>query len=794
MTKEQITTIVDDEKQKILNCLKTSRKFSLTREEIIKSIGAGSDDLHLFDYALEELLTDAAIIETGARPRAGGRTGAGARLRGGGRNVADAKSHGGERNVADAKSRAGGRTGDFDHAGKYALMERAGLIKGVFSANERGFGFVRQSPPLDDLYVAPEDINGALDQDIVLAASSGGGRGYAKIISIVEHAASSLVGTLEAQMGYSYVIPDDKKITVVIGVANKDLNGARKGQKVLVEITSRGTKENDYRHFGKIVEIIGYAGDPGVDIASILIAHGFAREFSDAASLEAESLPDKADARRFRGRRDLRGDRLFTIDGEGAKDLDDAVSIELLGGAPGSAMYKLGVHIADVSAYVTQDSALDRDAQHRGTSLYYADRVVPMLPQKLSNGICSLHPGADRLALTVFMYIDGGGKIVKHEIIESVIRSARRLSYENVYSMLEERDPRLREEYAGVLDDLELMRELADKMRARRIDRGALDFELRECEISLDENGEPLSVGAAETTFANRIIEEFMIACNETVAERITEAGLPFVYRTHGDPDVKKIEAFIELANGLGFKSRDIHAILELSRGTKYEKLISYLLLRSLEKAEYTAANIGHYGLASQCYCHFTAPIRRYPDLVAHRIVKCHLGRSGMARGEREFYENSLKGICEHSSERERAADDAERDIEALKKAEYMKQFIGNKFTGAISGVTSFGMFVELENTVEGLVRLTDLRDDYYEFDGQRYTLTGKNSGKIYRIGDAAEVVLTRVDIESRQIDFVLVDFAKKAFQTNRPDKSAAKSTKKDRYKNKNGKRVKRHG
>ena len=614
---------------------------------------------------------------------------------------------------------------------------------------------------------------------------------------------TSFVGTLINSQRLSYVITDNKKNPIAICVRKKDLNGARYGQKVLVESIGRGAAVSDYRIYGRVVEIIGFTGDPGVDIKSILLAHKFSPEFSDAARYEADKLPDKIDARRFRGRRDLRGEKLFTIDGEGAKDLDDAVSIERLdsnnnhvsinptgaghnsvindvapifgtgdglvrparvsGKTKGQAVYKLGVHIADVSAYVARNSALDRDAMRRGTSLYYADRVVPMLPQKLSNGICSLHPQVDRLALSVYMYIGADGKILEHELFESVIKSSRRISYENIYRMLEKRNDALRAEHADVLADLEMMRELSEIMRGRRLARGALDFELREAAIELDADGAPLSVAAAETTFANQIIEEFMIACNETIATLITEAGLPFIYRTHGNPNEEKIAAFIDLANGLGFNSTNIIEILKMSRGTKYEKLLSYLLLRSLEKAEYTAANIGHFGLASKCYCHFTSPIRRYPDLMIHRIVKKYIKNKKLTKDERDTYDRTLGDICEQCSERERAADEAEREIEALKKAEYMKQFLGDTFEGVVSGVTSFGMFVELENTVEGLVRVADMSDDYYEFDSLHYTLSGVNTGKTYRLGDVLTVILSRVNVERGQIDFVLEGFAVRA-------------------------------
>jgi len=419
-------------------------------------------------------------------------------------------------------------------------------------------------------------------------------------------------------------------------------------------------------------------------------------------------------------------------------------------------------------------SALDKEALYRGTSLYFADRVAPMLPEKLSNGICSLHPHADRLAVSVFMYIGNDGEILAHEIFESVINSCLRATYENVYRLLEGEDggtpagggedggyDALREEYKDIIGDLRIMRRLAEILRDKRARRGALDFITKEAVISLDRDGAPLSVEAGKITFANQMIEEFMIACNETVASQMSKAGLPFIYRTHGQPDAEKIQNFIRLANSLGIKSKDIHGILEISRGTKYQNLLSYSLLRAMDKAAYTPGNIGHYGLASSCYCHFTSPIRRYPDLMIHRIIKEYLKNGRLAREKHKKYENAMGAICEACSAREREAEAAEREIESMKKAEYMKRFLGDTFEGIISGVASFGMFVELPNTVEGMVPVRDMIDDYYRFDPMDYSLTGEHEGMEYRIGDAVKVVLMRADPQSRQIDFMLYDHYK---------------------------------
>ena len=688
------------------------------------------------------------------------------------------------------------------------VIDKEKAVTGVYSASGRGYGFVKRGAHLGgDLYIAREDAHGAIDQDIVLAAPErakartkrggdrerGGRRGGDKgnrsgngwngetgggqngkscgaVIRIIDDSPRRIVGLLgEAYPRGKYVTPDNIKIDRPVFIGKAGLNGASAGQKVLAEITDRGSKENGFALRGKVLETIGGAGEPGVDMLSIVMGHGFSTEFSDAVKSEAAAIPDAADARRFRGRLDLRAKRLFTIDGEDAKDLDDAVSLEKIwiagGSGPDETVYKLGVHIADVAGYVKRGSAIDREALRRGTSLYYPGHVVPMLPQKLSNGVCSLLPGEDRLAVTVFMYIGEKGGINSYEIHESVIRSAWRLSYEKVYLMLEKNDAALRAEYRNALGDLESMRELAGILRERRIRRGALDFEIREAAVEIGENGIPVDVRVAETTFADQMIEEFMIACNETVAAHLSGAGLPLIYRTHAEPEKEKIEAFADLSASLGFDYGDPQQILNAAKGTNYEKLLSYILLRSLDKALYTPYNIGHFGLASDSYCHFTAPIRRYPDLVTHRILKASLKNGGLTRADKEYYSASLESICESCSERERAADEAEREIETLKKVQYMARFVGQSFTGVISGVTAFGMYVELENTVEGLVRLSDMHDDYYVFDAKRYTLTGEDFGKVFRLGGAAEVTLMRADAASGQIDFHLknqFDFAKK--------------------------------
>jgi ribonuclease R len=774
--KAEIAALVEAEKVKIIEFMRGSRKAVHTDATLFAAVGAVPDERYLFDYALGELLEAAGIVRVGAS--------------------------------------------------KFALPERSGLIQGRLFVNERAFGFVTQEPPLPDIFIAPRHMNGALDQDVVLVApieaadargawgaggggtpgmrGAGGAPGGAKgprsrpgritgeVVRIVEPAITTLVGTVEVDREGSYtLIPDNKKVFTPISISPQNRGGARAGQKALVEIVSRRSREEDVKLSGKVVEVIGFAGDPGVDILSILVAHGFSAEFPEAAAHEADATPERPDGRRFRGRRDLRALRLFTIDGADSKDLDDAVSIERLppgdrgggtesGDASGGgrqAAYRLGVHIADVSSYVAADSALDREALSRGTSLYFADRVIPMLPQKLSNGVCSLHPHVDRLALSVFMDIDARGNVLAHEICESLINSAERMTYSDVYRILEEGDAELRERYAHITDDLFVMKELALALRERRMGRGAVDFALNEAKIELDGDGAPISVEVYEITLANRIIEEFMIACNETVAEHMAADGAPFIYRTHDKPDPKRVESFAALAAMLGFplrvngapggvgggaryggvRSGELQAVLTAAQGSPYEKTLAFMMLRSLAKARYTAENIGHFGLASDCYCHFTSPIRRYPDLLIHRIIKARLKKGGFPRALRERYENSLPGICISCSERERAADEAEMEIAALKKAEYMKRFVGDVFLGTVSGVTSFGLFIALGNTVEGLVRLADIDDDFYVYDERRCAVFGERTGKRYAIGDPVKVQVARVSVELRQIDFALL-------------------------------------
>ena len=645
---------------------------------------------------------------------------------------------------------------------KYGLPEKMNLVAGRLQGNERGYGFlIPDDEMIRDIFIPADGIAGAMNNDRVIARVTvkgiGDKRPEGEVVKVLKRANSKIVGTFESSKYFGFVIPDDRRVPGDIFIPKDEVNGAKPGYKVVAEII----KWPDHRRNaeGKIIEVIGDINTPGNDIISILKSYDLQESFPEEVLKQAESIPEKIDEKMLKDRRDLRKLRMVTIDGEDAKDLDDAVSIERL---PGTG-YRLGVHIADVSSYVTEGSPLDVEAFNRGTSVYLVDRVIPMLPKKLSNGVCSLNPQADRLAFTVMMDIDFTGKVINHDIFESVIRTAERMTYTNVYKLLETEDEELSARYGPLVEDFRIMRELALILRKKRMDRGAIDFNFDEAKIILDEKGKPIDIRRYEITIANRIIEEFMLVCNETVAERFYWAGAPFVYRVHEDPDSEKIMAFAEFAHNLGYHvkglnkihPRALQAVLDQVKGSKEEMIISTVMLRSLAKAKYSHENLGHFGLAAKYYCHFTSPIRRYPDLIIHRLMKEVL-KGGMTQ-ERE--ENLLKQLPETArlcSARERAADEAERETEDLKKVEYMQERVGETFVGVISNVTSFGMFVELENTIEGLVRVSNMDDDYYVFDDKHYCLIGERTKKRYRIGDEIKIRVARADIATKQLDFVI--------------------------------------
>lgn len=647
---------------------------------------------------------------------------------------------------------------------RYGLPERMNLIVGRLQGSKKGFGFlIPDNPNMKDIYIPVENLNGAMHNDKVIAritkASIDTMRSEGEIIRILKRANEKVVGTFENCKKYGFVVPDDQRIYQDIFVSREDFGGAKNGYKVVVEITQ--WPEGRRNPEGRVIEILGHKNDVGTDILSIIRGHNLPEEFPQEVEAQANKIPDEISEDIIKNRRDLRDRVIVTIDGEDAKDLDDAISLEVLP----NGNYLLGVHIADVSQYVFENSYLDKEALKRGTSVYLLDRVIPMLPKKLSNAVCSLNPKVDRLTLSCDMEIDNKGNVVKYDIFESVIKTKERMTYEAVNKILEEDDEELKERYKDLVELFKNMEKLMNILRKKRMLRGSIDFDFKETKIILDEKGKPVEIKTYRRGTSEKIIEEFMIVCNETVAEHMYWKELPFVYRVHEDPDPEKIMTLNELVHNFGYSIKgadEIHPkalqqLLEKITGKREERLISTLTLRSLQKARYDGASLGHFGLASKYYCHFTSPIRRYPDLMIHRIIKEDIHGKLNEKRIKELNEIIPK-IAEQSSIRERAAEEAEREVEDLKKAEYMAERIGEEYEGIISSVTSFGFFVELENTVEGLVHVSHMEDDFYIFDEVNHALIGERKRKLYRIGDTVRVRVLSVDVANRSIDFVLAD------------------------------------
>lgn len=643
--------------------------------------------------------------------------------------------------------------------GKFGKAEAFALV-GVFSGNARGFGFVAIEGQEEDVFIPADRTGGALHGDrvqIVIDSEGRGGRPEGTVVRILEHANETLVGTYEKGKGYGFVIPDNQRISKDIFIPQGCSQGAVSGHKVMVRIKDFGEKKGK-KPEGVITEILGHIHDPGVDILSIVRAYNLPEDFPGAVKNQLKQVPDEVKKDSWAGRKDLRDLPTVTIDGEEAKDLDDAISIERAGDG-----YRLGVHIADVSHYVQEHTPLDEEAFKRGTSVYLVDRVIPMLPHKLSNGICSLNEGEDRLALSCLMEIDSQGNVTGHEIAETVIRSDRRMTYTAVNAIVTDHDPQVTAEYAEFAEMFLLMKELADILRKKRHARGSIDFDFPESKIVLDEKGKPLEIKAYERNAATRIIEDFMLLANETVAEDYFWQELPFLYRTHDKPDEDRMKRLGTFINNFGYVLRmpggqvypkEIQKLLDKVEGTPEELLISRLTLRSMKQAKYTTENTGHFGLAARYYTHFTSPIRRYPDLQIHRIIKESL-HGGLTGKRISHYEKILPQVAVQTSALERRADEAERETDKLKKVQYMERFIGQEFEGVISGVTSWGFYVELPNTVEGLVHISELRDDYYVFLEERYELSGEMTGKTYKLGQTIRVQLTGCDRFSKTIDFI---------------------------------------
>lgn len=643
--------------------------------------------------------------------------------------------------------------------GKFGKAETFALV-GVFSGHSRGFGFVAIEGKEEDVFIPADKTGGALHGDkvqIVIDSERRGGRPEGTVVRILEHANETLVGTYQKGKGYGFVVPDNQKISKDIFIPQGCDQGAVSGHKVMVKIKDFGEKKGK-KPEGVITEILGHIHDPGVDILSIVRAYDLPEEFPGAVKTQLKQIPDEVTKDSWAGRKDLRDLPTVTIDGEEAKDLDDAISIERAGEG-----YLLGVHIADVSHYVQEHTPLDEEALKRGTSVYLVDRVIPMLPHKLSNGICSLNEGEDRLALSCLMEIDSQGNVTGHEIAETVIRSDRRMTYTAVNAIVTDHDPQVTAEYAEFAEMFLLMKELADILRKKRHARGSIDFDFPESKILLDEKGKPTEIKAYERNAATRIIEDFMLLANETVAEDYFWQEVPFLYRTHDKPDEDRMKRLGTFINNFGYVLRmpggqvypkEIQKLLDKVEGTPEELLISRLTLRSMKQAKYTIENTGHFGLAARYYTHFTSPIRRYPDLQIHRIIKEAL-HGGLTGKRISHYEKILPKVAVQTSALERRADEAERETDKLKKVQYMEQFIGQEFEGVISGVTSWGFYVELPNTVEGLVHISELRDDYYVFLEERYELCGEMTGKTYKLGQTIRVQVTGCDRFSKTIDFI---------------------------------------
>ena len=685
--------------------------------------------------------------------------------------------------------------------GRYELPEKMTLITGALQCHPDGFGFVIPEKGHEvsetnagDIYVGPRNMKDAMHGDkVVCRVESRGykGKEEGRIIRIVERRYETMVGTFERAGSFGFVIPNERRITKDIYIPNKFTGKARKGQAVVVEITQYPGAGHNAE--GKVIEVLGYPDDPEVEVEMIIRSHGLLKQFSGEALEEAERIPPKISDKELRERKDCRDLLTITIDGENAKDFDDAISIKKLDGKN----YRLYIHIADVNHYVTENSALDKEAYKRGTSVYFLDRVIPMLPQKLSNEICSLKPKEDRLTVTVEMHINSKGEILRYDIYNSVINSNERMTYTDIAKILEDKNKKLTQRYDYLLEKFSLMKELCLILNKKREKLGSIDFDLPEPDIILNQEGRIENILKAERNIAHRIIEEFMLIANVVTAKHIFKSGVPGIYRVHEEPDPEKISDFNKFIYNFGYsieypddikrprgrnqielpllrtnektspknkflqsnsiKAKSLQKLLASARGTAEEKLMNHVLLRSMKQAVYSAKNSGHFCLAFECYTHFTSPIRRYPDLVTHRILKTLLTKKQIPKNKVDFLKKSLPAIAKHSSLRERVAMEAEREIVDLNKVHFMMDKIGEEFLGFITGVTLFGIFVELENMfVEGLVHVTSIKDDYYIYHEKKHSIVGEHKGKVYRIGDKVKVEVENVSIEKRQIDFVL--------------------------------------
>ncbi len=647
---------------------------------------------------------------------------------------------------------------------RYRISEKT-YYEGYYRKNQKGFGFVKISEQDEEVYISKENSLKALNGDRVLIEiieeKNKVKKAEGKIVRILKHEKDTVVGIFQNNKTFGFVIPDDKNFGTDIYISKKNFGKARNNHKVLVKITKY--PEKDKKAEGKIIEVLGNVNEAGVDMLSLIKEYKLPAKFPEPVVEEAKRCGNKVDKKDIPNRVDARDRIIFTIDGEDAKDLDDAVRVEKLE----NGNYKLEVHIADVSYYVKEDSLLDREALIRGTSIYMLGRVIPMLPRELSNGICSLNAGEDRFTLSCVMEIDKKGKVISSEIYKGIIRVTERMSYKDVQKILEGTDKNVLEKYEPYIQEFKNMEELAIILKNRRLENGYLNLDIPESKIDLDIDGKVTNISRYETTFANEIIEQFMLTANETVAEKFFWLDAPFIYRVHEEPDLDKINELNKFLFNYGLKikanqdniyPKEFAKVLEEIKGKEEEKVISTLILRTLKVARYEAENKGHFGIASKYYCHFTSPIRRYPDLFIHRIISKYLEENyDLSSKEIERYKLEAENRSEQSSEREKIATKVEREAEDLKKAEYMESRIGEEYEGIVSSITQFGMFVELENTVEGLIRFENLGDEYFIYDEERKRLIGERTNKTYKIGDKVNIRVISANKLLRQIDFEII-------------------------------------
>ena len=639
----------------------------------------------------------------------------------------------------------------------YMLFTNSNLKLGKMLMTTKGYGFVDIGTN-EDIFIPADSVNKAIHNDTVIVeiTSKGTEKPEGRIVKIVDRNLNNMIGEVYYKQGKPYIDLDDKKMKIQVAIDPKKTKGAMPGHKVIVKITNK-LENNNYK--GEIIKILGHKNDPGVDILSITAKYEIKDTFPEEVMDQADKLPSEVLEIEKQNRKDLTKEEIFTIDGDDTKDIDDAISYKKLP----NGNHQLGVHIADVSHYVTEDSPLDKEAYERGTSVYLADRVIPMLPHKLSNGICSLNPEVERLATSCVMEINQNGDIVNYDIFKSIIKSNKQMTYKNVNKILEENI--IPEGYEQFADTLKQMGELAKILRKNKINRGYIDFDIDESKIIVDEKGKAIDVKLRERGTGEKLIEDFMIAANESVATYIYNMDLPFVYRVHGEPSEEKINNFIKFISILGYKitanrkaltPKSMQEMLEQLKDKEEYPILSSILLRSMQKAIYDKNNIGHFGLASKCYTHFTSPIRRYPDLIVHRLLNEYIFQNNINEEIINKYDYKLKDITEHSSERERASVECEREVDDMKKAEYMQDHIGEEYEGMISSVMPFGMFVELPNLIEGLVHIDDLAGDHYVYNEETFSIVGTKDKRGYRLGDKLKVIVKSANKEAKTVDFTI--------------------------------------